>query len=498
MPHIPWAEWLPDQPAIATPALATAKNVYPRTAASYGALSGLATYSANALDARAQGAFAARDTAGTVANFAGDAARLYKLANAAWSDVSRPGGYTTAPEECWQFVQFGTRALATNFSNPIQTWTLGSSSTFADLAAAAPQARHIAQWRDFIAVGNTYDAVDGNRPNRVWWAAIDDPTDWPTPGSAAAQAVQSDRQDLPDGGYIRGITGAIAGTDGAVFGEQGIYRVTYEGPPTIFRFDMVDRARGCVAAGSIVNNGTFAAYLANDGWYVFDGFRSLPIGGQKIDKWFYADLDQNYLHRITGVVDPINKLFFWSYPGAGNSGGTPNRLLIYNWALQRWSQAEVACELVFRSLSEGYTLEGLDATGYTLDQLPYSLDSRAWTGGSPFLSAIDPAHRLALFNGATLAAELETTNVALDGGMRIFVTGVRPLIDGAAPTVEIGAADTPQASPAFTAAAGVGADGRVPARLAARYVRIRMKVAAAATWTHTQGFEPGFQPEGRR
>ena len=46
------------------------------------------------------------------------------------------------------------------------------------------------------------------------------------------------------------------------------------------------------------------------------------IGGQKVDKWFYADLDQNYLHRITGTIDPINKLFFWSYPGAGNSGGT--------------------------------------------------------------------------------------------------------------------------------------------------------------------------------
>src|SRR5262249_36710365 len=173
-------------------------------------------------------------------------------------------------------------------------------------------------------------------------------------------------QDLPDGGSIRGIAGAIAGTDGAVFGEQGIYRVAYEGPPTIFRFDMVDRARGCVAAGSIVNNGTFAAYLANDGWYVFDGFRSLPIGGQNVDKWFYADLDQNYLHRISGVVDPINKLFFWSYPGAGNSGGTPNRLLIYNWALQRWSHADVTAELVFRSLSEGYTLESLDATGYNL------------------------------------------------------------------------------------------------------------------------------------
>src|SRR5262249_51632295 len=145
-------------------------------------------------------------------------------------------------------------------------------------------------------------------------------------------------------------------------------------------------------------------------------------------------------HRISGVVDPINKLFFWSYPGAGNSGGTPNRLLIYNWALQRWSYADVTAELVFRSLSEGYTLESLDATGYNLDTLPYSLDSRAWTGGSPFLSAFDSAHKLALFNGATLAAQLETTNFALDGGARVFVSGVRPLIDGGAPSVQVGAA----------------------------------------------------------
>ena len=42
MPLIPWAEWLPDQPNVNTPALVTAKNVYPRTGGSYGPLAGLA------------------------------------------------------------------------------------------------------------------------------------------------------------------------------------------------------------------------------------------------------------------------------------------------------------------------------------------------------------------------------------------------------------------------------------------------------------------------
>ena len=46
------------------------------------------------------------------------------------------------------------------------------------------------------------------------------------------------------------------------------------------------------------------------------------------------------------AVDPINKIFYWAYPGAGNLGGVPNRMLAYNWALDRWSLIELGGDVV--------------------------------------------------------------------------------------------------------------------------------------------------------
>ena len=116
-------------------------------------------------------------------------------------------------------------------------------------------------------VGNTFDSVDGAKPNRVWWSGINNATSWPTIGSAAAAQAQSDRQDFPTGGWVQGITGAVGGADGVIFQDNAITRVTYTGPPTIFAFQEVDRSRGCIAPNSIVNVGDYVFYLSEDGFY---------------------------------------------------------------------------------------------------------------------------------------------------------------------------------------------------------------------------------------
>ena len=94
--------------------------------------------------------------------------------------------------------------------------------TARDLDAAAPKAKTMAVIKDFVMVGDTNDGTDGDQPNRVWWPAINDPTNWPTPGSSSAAQVQSDYQNLPGTGRVQKVAPAIGGADGAVFCERGI------------------------------------------------------------------------------------------------------------------------------------------------------------------------------------------------------------------------------------------------------------------------------------
>jgi hypothetical protein len=478
-----------------------AKNTVPRTTGDYGPLPSLSTAS-GALNARCQGARGVQDKNGNVFNFAGDINNLYKLSAGGWDAVSvSAGAYNTAADDAWEFAKFDQLVVAVNgHSDPIQVWTLGGATTFSNLTVSnsAPSARHVAAVEPgFIVVGNTTDANDGVVPNRIWWPAYLDPTDWPVPGTADAEGKQSDFRDLVNGGWVQRVTGAVGGATGAVFLEHAIYRMDYEGPPQVFGTYEIERARGTPSPNSVINLGPFAAYLGEDGFYIFNGQQSVPIGDAKIDKTFYADLDQDYYWRVWGAADPINNHFYWIYAGSGNTNGIPNKMLIYNWITRRWTEAEIDSEIIFSSFGEGYTLDTLDTLGFTLDTLPQSLDSRAWTGGRPQISAFNDSNQLAYFGGSNLAASIETGEFP-ESERVVYVDGLRVLVDGGTPTAQVGFRATPQETVSYTNATSAGDDGVCPQRIASRYVRALVNIPAGADWSHAQGIEPRWLKTGLR
>jgi hypothetical protein len=497
MPIVPFSQWAPDKADIGNPGETVAQNVFPKSGGGYAPVPDLVEFS-NALGARCQGAFAAKDSAAGVYNFAGDASKLYLLSDSSYSDVSKTAGYTTATDESWRFCQFGQKVYATNFNSTIQSFTLGTSSIFQDITGGAPKARHIATIDPgFVMVGNTNDSVDGAVPNRVWWSAFGDPDTWPTIGSALAQEDQSDFNDLPTGGWVQAVLGAVGGASAAIICESAVYRVDYEGPPAVFRFTCVDRSRGTPAPNSVINIGNFAAFLGDEDFYLFDGTQCIPIGDGRLAKTFYANLNQNYFDRVYGSVDPINKMLLWAYPSTSSQTGVADTIIAYNWSEKRWSTVSINLEFLYRGLSTSQTLEGLDSLGFTLDTLPFSLDSRAWTGGSIVLSAFTSNHKLGLFTGSNLEATLVTGEFENDGNF-LYVQGVRPIVDGGTPTVSIGTRNTPQGSVSYTTATTPGDDGICPQHISARYARAKVIIPAGSSWSNAVGVQPYVQSEGGR
>ncbi len=470
----------------------------PRTASSYGPVLDLVPTAA-ALDNRAQGTAFMRDVGGNVYGFAGDMRKLYRFFLHALTDVSKAGGYTTGDQERWSFATFGQTMIATNFADPIQQYTIGSSSLFSDLSPDAPRARYAARVRDFIMVANTFDAIDGARPQRVWFPAIGDPTTWPTPGTILAAQLQSDFQELSgEGNWNQGIVGGLSAADAAIFQERNIWRAQYVGPPAVFSFQVVESARGTPAPGSICSIGPAAFYLAHDGFYMFDGLQSVPIGQGKVDQYFWDNVDQNYLYRVSAAADPQNKLIYVAFPSLANSGGTPDTILCYHYGYQRWSNVTMTIELLAQSMTIGYTLEDLDAFG-TLDTLPYSLDSLFWVGGKNNLAAFSSTHRLSTFTGATLQARIESTEVQLNKVGSAHVSRIWPIIDVSTATARLGYRDKISDIVSWTNAASLTTTtGSAPLLATARYHRASITVPAGATWTHAQGINFEDRPAGRR
>lgn len=456
--RINFTEWLPDQPGVAG-VMTEAKNVYP-VANGYSALP-LETNLSNAASENLNNIFAAKKNAASFL-FASGMTKLYRFnsANNNLVDVSKTGGYSTATGDRFYFTQFGNVVIAANGANKLQGWTLGSSTAFADLAAAAPTARYVTVVRDFVVAAN-----DLTYPNRVYWSDINDETDW-TSGAGS----QSDNQDIADGGDVMGITG---GEFGLILMERSISRMSYIGSPFFFQFDSIARGLGCITANSIGQYASVTYFLSDDGFYSCDGQAVKPIGTEKVDKFFFADVNLTKLNEMSTAVDPLKKLVIWNY----TDNFATKKQLIYNITLGRWSYAETTANFINNVYTPSTALESLDLFG-TLDSLGVSLDSRQWAGGALLLAGVT-TNKAISFTGARKTASLTTGDFALTNAQSL-VTLSKPIIDGGSGTVAIASRLNLDDDLTFSSATAADAENRVGLRSSGRYHRIR--VSPSGLW----------------
>lgn len=462
---IPFGSWEPDLPALGNTGATTAKNVIPH-GKSYKKFPALTAFS-SALTAYCRGAYAAIDGDGAVSSYSGDASKLYRLVGMTFTDSSKVGGYNTVSDSYWEFQQFGQSVIATNYDDTIQTIDIGDPQ-FADLTGTPPRARHVAAVRDFLVVGNTFDASDGAIPNRIRWPGIGTTTSW-----TVSAATQADYQDLQgNGGWVQSIIGGV--DVGYVFQERAIWRMNYVGSPIIFDIAKIEDARGALAPRGVIQVGPMVFFLADDGFYMLAGGQTIPIGSLKVDRTFLSELDDSYLHRVTSAAFPDLKVVLWSYPGSGSVDGTPSRIIMYNWVAQNWAIAEFNHELMYRAMTVGTTLEDLDSISGSIDTLPYSLDSKVWMGGKLQISAFDTNHKQGYFTGTALDATLETGEVQLNPLGRAEITEVVPLVDGGTHTAQMGTRETQAVTVTWGSASTENSSGICPVRSNSRYHRVRV------------------------
>lgn len=493
---VEFGEWLPDLPEFANPGAIKATNVIPHVG-SYRPFSALTTASQNALTARCLGGISAQSTGGSIFVYAGDATKLYEMVDGTFTDESG-ATYATAADDTWEGTVFNNKVIFTNYTNPVQFITIGGggAGAFADLITSTlkPRARHLAVVRNFLVFGGTFDTTDGAVPNRVWWSGILDELDFDPDAT-----TQCDYEDIHGGGRVQKIVG---GEYGIVFMESQIVRMSYVGSPVVFRMDVVDRNRGTPIPNSVVSYGRNAFYISNDGFYAFDGINSTPIGATKVDKTFWNQFDITNKRGVSAVIDPVNKLVCWAFPGAGALGELPNKIYMYRWDVGKWAEADVDTELLLQTRTQGYTLDALDAAfGADIDDTgvyPISFDSDFYKGGGIQFGAFNQAHELAFFNGSNLAATIDTKEVQINGEGWATVTQIHPVVDADDLTAQIGGRARLGNTSSFDAAASLNSAGYCSVRNSNRYHRARINIASGDAWTHAQGVKLFGSPAGKR
>ena len=358
MPLIEWGAWTPDVADYEGPGAKNIQNVIPR-GDGYGPWPDF-TYFTQALPGVCRGAFYALKSDGSVNLFAATSTKLYQLNNTtfAWTDVSLSGGSYSAlsSNANWQFAQTGNFVFATQANAVLQIFDMSSATTFVNATGSPPQAAYIGVVGRFLVLSGLLSF-----PYRIQWSGLNNfnaSTSWDN------TTLQSNYQDLPDGGVVRGVAG---GEFGVIFQDQVIRSMSYiVGSAVIFQIEKIADQMGLAAPYSVVKGGSTVYFYSNKGFQKIEpGGVPVQIGRERVDRTFLSNLDIGSLQLFMGASDPRASRVYWAYKSTSGQTGLYDTILGYDSVLDKWFQIAMTGEYLTPISQSGITLEALDAIAPT-------------------------------------------------------------------------------------------------------------------------------------
>jgi hypothetical protein len=521
--RVPFGDYMPDLAKLANSGLAVANNTIPVTGGYDGvkALGSIAGFTA--IDEFPRGSIAGIDRSGNPYNFVGTETKLWALRTDTEEVTRTTGAYNCAGDLNWEFTVFGKHIIAVNPSDESQYFTLSISDNFKRLGnpdttnTIAPRAKTVGVVGTFVMMGNTYDGINGIDESAVHWSALNDPFNWPDPGTDVALAVQSGRQSLAGaGGAVQRVISGAEVT--AIFQERAVWRADYRGGDVMFEFNRVEPNRGLLIPAFAVPFGRHVFYLSEDGFYLFDYTTSIPIGHDIIDQTFLADVDTEFSHRCSATVNPDAQQIWMLYPGSGHdAAGTPNKYVVWDWTLGRFAHGDlgdVTPTWITQMVDPGLHLDSPGIVGDpndTTDDPAYplggvdgpdlpSFDARITAPGGlklgVWLETAPSIYSIRDFSGSVLAATLETGRREIVPGYRSLASRARLMVDSVDPTIEVAGLSRTNETEVFSQPSRIDADGDAPFRVDGRYHVFRVNLPTG--WSKALGMDVFAQRSGRR
>ncbi len=465
----------PDESVFSLKSTAYVNNVIP-TIDGFGPLKSLSVIS-NALGADCKGGVWVRLSSGGYKIYVGTTTDLFLFnQDKTYTNVSKTaGGYNVPSGDHWSFEVFGSKLIAVNINTVPQVLDIDAGGSFADLAGSPPNARYVWSANNHLCLGNL-----SSLPRRVQYSAYNNIEGW-TIGRDGA-----DIQDFDSGASIHG---GIGDEQGAfVLQRDRVSRLIFN-PNARRSFDRVsiDSEKGAVAPRSIVAIGqNDFMFLAESGYYRWKG-EMLPVGAEKVNRWFFKRVHNDHVNQVQGALDPFNKMVWFLYTNTSNV----REMLGFDWQLKEWTRSDANPKCLASLASPRYGVEDLTQVSSSLDQLPYSLDSYVWAGGRPRFGAWDADDKLAFFEGSNMEAIIDSPCVKHDPQYKTYVNGFRIVTDAPIANVTAFAGGADLEGDAIVLGSELtpsAVTGEVPAIISGRIHQYRSKIAAGTVWSRCHGF----------
>jgi hypothetical protein len=481
MPMRPFGEFSPDISDLNTDTLDIARNVLPGPN-SYTPAPGLIAHSVAALPLPCRGLWYVQTADTTYDTYAATSAKLYKYNpdTGTFTDLTRLAGgdYNLPVDDYWSGAQYGNRLIVCNLGNQPQFIDVNTGTNFANLPNA-PIARFVCVMDDHVVFSSLF-----TNPRRIQWSAINDSEDY-TAGTAGGQ-------EFADAGEVTGFCPHAR----ILFLQRGLRGIISTGDKYAFSFPAMSSEKGTVSPWSVLEFGNIAYWLSDNGFYFGNSEQQKSLSEKRVSGYFYDSLNQVAITRVFAALDPHASRIYWAY-AAGDEAWN-DRVMVYDWGLDRWSELEVNTYILSRLATASISLDsaGPDSMDMDLPGLP-SLDSFFYRSGAPTLSAVGTDLKLSTMEGPNLPATLLTGSYQFGGGQRVRLRNVLSFIEGEdAENVTVRVSKRQRYGDAWAVSSAIPQQlsGRYPMNADGMFHRFELSFPAGANWLHAHGWEPDFVP----
>ena len=235
--------------------------------------------------------------------------------------------------------------------------------------------------------------------------------------------AQSNFQDMADGGLVR--SGSGGDQFGLVFQDSVVRSMTFNpGSPEVFDFYKISDSDGIFANQSAVSAGGKTFFISTQGFKVIPpGGYPQPIGKEKFDRTFFADVDTSNLQLCIAAADPKSPRVYWAYKSKSGQANLFDKMIVYDYALDRATTVQMFGEFITTLAKPGLTLENMDAVASGI----ISVTGAANNGGGLIrltLSSTDPSWTYGLPDTSHIAGDPGNTNLSDGSQNHLVVQGV--------------------------------------------------------------------------
>lgn len=223
----------------------------------------------------------------------------------------------------WQFANWGENLIAmARHDGRIVEWTL-NASTPAEVITNAPVDNlgvFVTPERHLVALGA------GGDPRRVEWSSQEDNTLWTPTATNTAGGF-----NLQTNGRIQAAINVRGQT--LILTTEDVHVMNFVGSPFVYGRERVSGTGGVGSPRSLVSFRGGAAWLAEDGFYIFDGaVRKLP---SDVEDFVLSDINEKQFSKVVGGDNKEFSELWWFYPQ--NDFQEPNRYVAWNYRDNHWT-----------------------------------------------------------------------------------------------------------------------------------------------------------------